>query len=294
MKSTTPASPRSVARPLSPSFTTAESKHRPARWPGSALALRLIFTLGCLGLITSAARAQDQLDVGVRSTVVDKPFGQSALPDAGRHGKAYGILTVQLIPEEAKIVKPVDALKLKDIVCHELDTHGFHQVAKGLKPEILITVQYGRAWLWNPYMGGAQTTHTGMSGAGGTSPDGGEMAIQNLSMGDAKQIMRLHESGVEAKSQKAEAEKLCIKLTAWQFTTDRTAKAKQLWTTTMIVDDPDHWDLNAIAAEMLAAGAPYFDRKTKEEEVDVYKPLPDGRVNVGTPVVGEPFAPKSK
>ena len=41
----------------------------------------------------------------------------------------------------------------------------------------------------------------------------------------------------------------------------------------------------AIAAEMLAAGAPYFDREIKEEEVDVYKPLPEGHVNVGTPQV---------
>ena len=56
----------------------------------------------------------------------------------------------------------------------------------------------------------------------------------------------------------------------------------------MVVDDPEHRDLNAIAEKMLAAGAPYFGRELKEEEVDVYKPLPEGRVNVGTPEVVEP------
>ena len=62
----------------------------------------------------------------------------------------------------------------------------------------------------------------------------------------------------------------------------------------MIVDDPDHRDLNAIAAEMLAAGAPYFDKEIKEEEVDIYKPLPEGRVNVGAPEVVEPPPAQTK
>ena len=94
--------------------------------------------------------------------------------------------------------------------------------------------------------------------------------------------------------QKAQYEKLCIRLTAWQYPTDPKAKPKQLWHTTMIVDDPDHRDLNTIAAEMLAAGAPYFDKEIKEEEVDVNKPLPEGRVNLGTPEVVDPFKPREK
>jgi hypothetical protein len=56
-----------------------------------------------------------------------------------------------------------------------------------------------------------------------------------------------------------------------------------MWTTLMNVDDPDHRDLNGIYKEMFAAGAPYFDRAVEEAEVDVYKPLPEGNVKVGTP-----------
>jgi hypothetical protein len=56
----------------------------------------------------------------------------------------------------------------------------------------------------------------------------------------------------------------------------------------MVVDDPDHRDLNASMAKMLEAGAPYFDKEPKGPEVDIYKPIPPGRVNVGTPEVVEP------
>jgi len=52
--------------------------------------------------------------------------------------------------------------------------------------------------------------------------------------------------------------------------------------------------LNAVAAKMLEAGAPYFDKEVLDPEVEVHKPLPEGRVNVGAPVVGEPFGPKPK
>ena len=122
----------------------------------------------------------------------------------------------------------------------------------------------------------------------------GDLIEQNLDMGDANVITRLQETGVEAKAKRAQYEKLLIKITAWEYTTDPKAHAKRLWHTLMIVDDPDHRDLNAIAAELLAAGAPYFDRETKAEEVDVVKPLPEGHVNVGTPEVVEPATPKTK
>lgn len=254
-------------------------------------------------LMAGAAQAQtNQLDVAVRSAVVDKPlaqpFGSSKLQEASEHGKIYGILAVQLIPEEEKIVKPVDAQKLKDLVTHELDTHGFRQAEKGQKPEILLTVQYGRAWLNNPYFGDAQSragnTPGAMGAMGGKMNVAKPMQMQDLSMANPKVFMRLQENGVEAKAQKAQFEKLCIKVTAWQYPADAQARATQQWHTIMIVDDPDHRDLNAIAAEMLAAGAPYFDKEIKEEEVDVYKPLPEGHVGIGTPEVIDPSQPKIK
>ena len=72
---------------------------------------------------------------------------------------------------------------------------------------------------------------------------------------------------------------------------DAKTRPKMLWKTVMVVDDPDHRDLNRIAAAMLAAGAPYFDKEIREPEATVFKPIPDGRVNIGTPEV---IPPKSK
>jgi hypothetical protein len=52
--------------------------------------------------------------------------------------------------------------------------------------------------------------------------------------------------------------------------------------TTMFVDDPDHRDLNLIADQMLAQGAPYFDRHVgREEEVIINTVTNEGHVNVG-------------
>jgi len=239
----------------------------------------------CAGLTAHPARADqdNQLEINVRSEVKDKPIDKPLEKGAGNHGKIYAILAVQLIPEEERMVKPVDAQKLGDLVRHELDTHGFRTVVKGQSPDILITVQYGRAWLRNPYFGDAQTAQTQIFGL----PKNTVTLATRTSPRDTT-------TGFKAKAQKAEFEKLCIKLTAWQFMTDPKARAKRLWSTTMIVDDPDHRDLNAIAAEMLAAGAPYFDKEIKEEEVDIYKPLPEGRVNVGAPEVVEPPPAQTK
>ena len=58
--------------------------------------------------------------------------------------------------------------------------------------------------------------------------------------------------------------------------------------TIMVVDDPDHRDLNAVAAKMLEAGAPYFGKKIKDPEVEVHQPLPEVQINVGAPKVIQP------
>jgi hypothetical protein len=104
------------------------------------------------------------------------------------------------------------------------------------------------------------------------------------------------EPGFEAKATKASYEKLFILVRAWKYPPppDPKQKPEVLWVTTMLVDDPDHRDLNVIAKQMLEAGAPYFDREIKGEEVDVYKPLPEGHVKVGTPEVVEPAGPKTR
>jgi len=89
-------------------------------------------------------------------------------------------------------------------------------------------------------------------------------------------------------------EKLYIRVAAWQYPTDLKARAKILWKTIMVVDDPDNRDLNILASRMLEAGAPYFDRQTVEKEISVYQPLPEGQVNVGTPRVIEPAQPQTR
>ncbi|MDB6093688.1 MAG: hypothetical protein JWM32_1250 [Verrucomicrobia bacterium] len=242
----------------------------------------------------------DNLEVGVRSRVMDGKAGKEV---GGRHPKIYGILSVEIIKQPDKLVRPVDARLLYDQVKHELNLRGFTEPAKGAKPQILITVQYGRSWLSNPFLGGAQYTEMPSSDGGrftggesngggpGSGPPGAtrtvidEAPIQTISMADAGLVMRLHENGVEAKVQKAEAEKLCIIVTAWPYPAKTIQKPKRLWITTMVVDDPEHRDLNLLSGEMLAAGSAYFDAVTKEEEDSVFRPVPNGQVEVGTPTV---------
>ena len=68
-----------------------------------------------------------------------------------------------------------------------------------------------------------------------------------------------------------------------------------MWVATMSVDDPDHRDLNTIYKEMLAAAAPYFDREVEEAELEIFKPLSEGSVRIGTPsVVEPPLAPGAR
>ncbi len=49
----------------------------------------------------------------------------------------------------------------------------------------------------------------------------------------------------------------------------------------MVVDDPNHRDLNQVTKKMLAAGADYFDRQLKDEEVRVNAREPQGHVILG-------------
>ena len=120
--------------------------------------------------------------------------------------------------------------------------------------------------------------------AAGVANDSGATS-QVITGAFSQQLVDEKSPGYEAKLQKASYEKLYLRVIAWEYPRQPKAKAKMLWKTTMVVDDPDHRDLNAIAQKMFEAGAPYFDREIRDPEVEVYQPLPDGRVNVGTPEV---------
>ena len=138
---------------------------------GRVLASRLMLTAGWLGLLVSVmgADVENQFQVGVRSAVLGQPANASGKSDpqvVAERGRIYGILAVQLIKSESMLVKPVDAQRLMTLVCRALDTHGFRQVDKGHQPEILITVQYGRGWLPNPYLAGARFGATDATNSG--------------------------------------------------------------------------------------------------------------------------------
>ena len=240
---------------------------------------------GCFALLATAAHAQNELEVGVRSTIVAGP-GKKGEPDP-EYVKVYAIIAVDQISSDQKMVAPVNRNGMANLVGQELNARGFRQMVKGEKPDILISVNYGRAWLVNPYMGSAQNRESG-SFFGTSSPDGGTMATQTIA-GLGEENFKQLGHGVEGKLQKAQYEKLAIKIIAWQVPAKGdTGKPKQLWYTIMNVDDPDHRDLNAIAAKMLEAGGAYFGKQVKEDELDIKKPLPEGRVDVGTPEVVDP------
>ena len=276
---------------MDPTFSSAPTPHCTAR----GVVSRAVLVVSCLGLTASLTHAQDQLDVGVRSTVVDKHFGKakSQLQNAKPHGKIYGILSVQQIKGEQKLLRPVDEAAIMEVLSSELNSHGYHLFAPAQKPEIVLTVFYGRGFLSNPYQveGGRTETQDSVSavnGSGGESLGGPTVSIT----GTPNQLFKEKTPGFEQKLQKAGYEKLYIRVSAWLYPTNPKAKAKQLWNTTMVVDDPDHRDLNAVAAKMLEAGVAYFDHDMTEEEVDVYKPLPEGHVKVG-PAEVVPTTPTS-
>ena len=226
-----------------------------------------------------------ELDVGVR-TQLDRnkilPSGKKAhtLKDAPEHGKIYALMLMQPVNSKLKLVRPVDALALRAELFSQMDAHGYHHVAPGQKPEILLTVIYGRSWLPNPYL----TRGVDVDNMGPEE----EPISQNILLDNPAVVARLRETGVEAQASKASFEKLFILVRAWKYPTDPQAKPEALWVTTMLVDDPDHRDLNVIYKQMLEAGAPYFDKEIKGEEIDIMKPLPEGHVKVGTPEVVDP------
>jgi hypothetical protein len=252
----------------------------------SSLASRLVFALplllaaGCLALLTPSARAQD-VDIGVRSKVMDKDlqWGHKNGGDAesGGHSKTFAILAIDEVKSDYKLVKPVDQENLLRQLFEQLLANGFTKYAKGTKPDILLAVSYGRGDMKNPYERDQGETPT----SDGTP----QMTITGAF---AQQILDEKTPGYEANLQKASFEKLFIRVTAFEYPKEKGAKPKMLWKTIIVADDPDHRDLNAIAAQMLKAGAPYFDRDLKKPEVQFYQGMPEGKVNVGTPEVVPP------
>lgn len=255
--------------------------------------IRLALITAFLGGGALIARAQEtQLEVGVRASVVDKTHLWSKdklkTPGEGGHGKIYGILSVDLVKSDQRLTKPVDEKYVTTLLMNELDANGFKQFVPGQRPDILLTMSYGRGGLANPYIrdagevGGAGVSIPVEVGGGG---DASNAPTQTITGAFSQQLMDEKTPGYEAKLQKASYEKLYIRITAWSYPSKPKEKPAMLWKTVMVVDDPDHRDLNVVAQKMLEAGAPFFDKLPRDREVEVHKPLPDGRVILGTPEV---------
>lgn len=239
---------------------------------------------GIFGMIAMVIWAQPTpFDLQVRSEVKDKSFGKSDMKDAPVHGTVYEILAAEQNKSEGSLVRPVDATWLTGLAVQELNSHGYTRAARGGKPDILITILYGRGFLKNPF----NDASTFATPGGGNGSDAPSYAITGVS----NQLFRESGNGFVAKQQRAEQEKLFIRLTAWRYPTERNAKRKELWNTTMVMSDPDHADLNRIAPQMFAAGGNFLDHDMTQEEVELNKPLQQSHVTVGAPEVVDPDKP---
>jgi len=249
-------------------------------------------------LTTSAlAQSGDQLVVGVRSQLDRQKNTQNGklwdgthlreVPSAPEHSKVYGLLAFQRVSEvNGKLVRPVDEAALKAELIRQLDAHGFQHAGPQRRPDILLTVVYGRSWLPNPYY----VKNIDVDMMGPKLPDNPFSAKDdegNVAVDDPKIAARLMEPGAEEKASRSMLEKLFIMVRAWKNPTNPKEKPTILWVATMFVDDPNHEDLNVIAKRMLEAGAPFFDKEIPDVGVEIVKPLPEGHVKVGTPEVIE-------
>lgn len=200
--------------------------------------------------------------------------------DLAKHANIYLLASVMPHPSIGPLVKQVDALAIARELNRQLEANGFHPVQPNQTPQIVITVEYGRGWLPNPYSDDDQgKAHNNLTNSDPLEPPWHLREIF-FSIGD------------EMKRQRADEEKLIIQIRAWRYSPDPKAKLQMLWMTTMNVDDPDHRDLNEIYQKLLAAGAPHFDQPIdRTHEVVVNEPVPEGHVKVGTPqVVKEPHS----
>jgi hypothetical protein len=236
----------------------------------------LLFVLAAGLLAAINVRAQqygDGIDINIRSGVdsaeQQKRDHDPAYAKGPKRGRVFFMARVSEEKTGEKLVRPVDAGALAKEVVHQLEAQGFHAVQPGQKPDIVVTVKYGRGLVTNPYTSSDDDKqHTGLSDT------------------DSIQVWPTHQHfvGMTEKMARLRYEKLIIQVRAWEYPppTDPKKKEKLLWMTTMFVDDPDHRDLNVIATTLLAKGAPYFDRHIgREDQVIINTNTPEGHVNVG-------------
>jgi hypothetical protein len=220
-----------------------------------------------------ARSAPAAVEIGVRSAV-DQRWQGVHKGGPIEHGKVYLIASLNEAPSAEKLVQPVDEAGLLAQLRQVLNSRGFRESGPGETPDVVLTLLYGRGHLRNPYLANID----GDISSGSLAPTAGESLLA------AAVNPRLYEKrgwgAYEHKLMAAQKEKLFIRVTAWKFPGDRKEKPAELWKTTMVVDEPDARDLNELYPKMLAAGAQFFDRHLKEEEVTI-DPSKTGRVKLG-------------
>ena len=241
-----------------------------------------------VALTALSARAQDEGDTmavtvrsGIDSAEKTKREQDPAYAMDLNRARLFFLAHVQEEKGFRPLVKPVDAKALAAEVTRQLEAEGFHAVGPNQKPQIVVTVKYGRGFLPNPY----------------TDSDNDKQRT-NLSNSDSLDVWPMHDSyvGLEEKRQRARHEKLIIQVRAWKYPPPADPKKKEelLWMTTVFVSDPNHTDLNEFSHKMLTVAAPYFDHHiAREHEVVTVLPRHE-HVNVGPPEVVDPPTPKSK
>lgn len=264
---------------------------------------RRVLALLCLAFALPLAAplcAQENtgdIEIIVRTQVDSRTKSRAANPSrdslatARQHGRNYVLLLVEQPKSIYRLVKPISPEAIADEVSRQLDAQGFHRVAKGGKPDIVVTVRYGRGMLPNPYYTeDADIDDIGLDPGNWIDPH----SPPTIAITSPRLARRLGEPGVRDKATKAMYERLFITVRAWKYPESPQEKPKALWIASMSIDDPDHRDLNTFYKAMLAVGAPYFDRELDDEGVSILKPLRNGRVELGDPVVVDDEPPPQK
>ncbi|HRE82807.1 MAG TPA: hypothetical protein PLN52_17310 [Opitutaceae bacterium] len=244
------------------------------RGPLLAAFVMLSATGGQLSAASSKDPSDAQVEIDVRSYVDERWEGVRKRGPI-EHGKVYLIASVNESPSAQKLLQPVDNEGLLRQFRQTLTSHGFREALEGDTPDVVLTVLYGRGFVRNPYLANID----GDIDAPSIVPTPAE-SLRAAAIKPSLYQDRLW-GRYEQKVIKAQKEKLFIRVTAWKFPDHAQEKPVELWKTTMVVDEPDQNDLNQLYPQMLAAGASFFDRPMKTEEVTVSKPLKEGNVEVG-------------
>lgn len=227
--------------------------------------------------VTVSAADQVPVAIDVRSAV-DQRWEGWRKHGPVTQGRVYLLAAVTQAPSPDRLVKPVDEARLATLLRRELAAHGFREITAREKPDVVLTVSYGRGFLKNPHLDEGTLDEL--------TP-----GIPTLTITSPKQAQRQREPGFEAKAQRAQFEKLFLTVSAWRYPGEKKEKPHLLWRTSMLTDDPDGRDLNGALPALLAAGAGYFDRETREGEVTVNSTMPAGSVRLGPLNVIEPGSP---